>query len=315
MVRRSDDAGSTRLRAAPEERAEFAIDDIDGEVTDVADGTTVAVLSVAGEYTLVQTGPDRRQGYLLSSYLFAESANQLVAAETRNLPRGGREVEFDSPAPSRNREAEFDGLAVSPSGPSAEALQAAAAALAEERESRVAAIVAAKEDAARYKAAARQAEDGLRGELLAAQLAAQQEQHGLAAQLQDVSQQLASCAAARDAALAQVAATESMAAQYVQDELAAKDAEIDAANAFAQGSDAEKGAALQAQAQANTNLRAEVAALKAGLETSKGETRTVVAEAAAYVLNAACSVYTCRGLIDLSLIAGTWTKQRRRRPE
>ena len=74
-----------------------------------------------------------------------------------------------------------------------------------------------------------------------------------------------------------------MAAQYVQDELAAKQAEIDAANAFAQGSDAEKGAALQAQAQANATLRAEVSALKAALETSKGETRTVVAEAAAYV--------------------------------
>ena len=49
VVRRSDDAGSTRLRAAPEESSDFAMDEIDGEVTDVTDGTTVAVLSVVGE--------------------------------------------------------------------------------------------------------------------------------------------------------------------------------------------------------------------------------------------------------------------------
>ena len=71
--------------------------------------------------------------------------------------------------------------------------------------------------------------------------------------------------------------------RYVADELAAKQAEVDAANAFARGTDAEKGAALAAQAVANTKLRAQVNELQVELEAVQKELKTVVAEAAAYV--------------------------------
>ena len=46
VVRRGDDAGSTKLRAAPQEHSAFAIDDIDGDETDLQDGNIVTVLSV-----------------------------------------------------------------------------------------------------------------------------------------------------------------------------------------------------------------------------------------------------------------------------
>lgn len=46
VVRRADDAGSTKLRAAPEEWSAFAVDDVDGEETDIQDGDLVTVVRV-----------------------------------------------------------------------------------------------------------------------------------------------------------------------------------------------------------------------------------------------------------------------------
>ena len=41
VVWRTDDAGSTKLRATPEDQSEFAVDDVDGEETNVQDGDLV----------------------------------------------------------------------------------------------------------------------------------------------------------------------------------------------------------------------------------------------------------------------------------
>ena len=76
------------------------------------------------------------------------------------------------------------------------------------------------------------------------------------------------------------------------EELAAKQAEVDAATDFARGTDAEKGAALALQATANTKLRAQVKQLKAELEEVQAELKTVVSEAAEFVEQSEVEVST-----------------------
>ena len=74
-----------------------------------------------------------------------------------------------------------------------------------------------------------------------------------------------------------------MCCRYVAEELAAKQAEVDAANAFARGTDAEKGAALTLQAAANAKLRTQLKDLNTELEGVRAELKNVIAEAAAFV--------------------------------
>ena len=70
-VRRTDDAGSTKLRADPADESAFAVDDIDGEETDVSDGSTVIVSAVSGAFSHIKTS-DARDGWILSAYLTEE---------------------------------------------------------------------------------------------------------------------------------------------------------------------------------------------------------------------------------------------------
>lgn len=58
---------------------------------------------------------------------------------------------------------------------------------------------------------------------------------------------------------------------------------MDAANAFARGTDAEKGAALTLQAAANAKLRTQLKELNTELEGVRAELKNVIAEAAAFV--------------------------------
>ena len=92
-VRRTDDAGSTRLRAEPKEDSAFSIDAVDGEETEVEDGAIVTVLSEATSgFTRILTS-DNRDGYILTSYLsmsqdrqVSSSSSSSAAAEEKLMP-------------------------------------------------------------------------------------------------------------------------------------------------------------------------------------------------------------------------------------
>eukprot|EP01043_Picozoa_sp_COSAG02_P017735 COSAG02_NODE_811_length_16911_cov_343.583095_6_plen_723_part_00 len=150
-------------------------------------------------------------------------------------------------------------------------------------QSRVVAIAAAKDELARVKTTTREMETSLRAELLETRLQAEQEQRSLSARLESSQRDVEGLRTALSGTEARLAETEHLAEQYVTEELAAKQAEVDAANAFARGTDAEKGAALALQAAANTRLRAQVKELKVELEGVQTELKSVVAEAAAFV--------------------------------
>lgn len=79
-VRRTDGAGSTRLRAEPTEDSAFSIDAVDGEETEVVDGAIVTVLSEATSgFTRILTS-DNHDGYILTSYLTMSQDRQVAAA-------------------------------------------------------------------------------------------------------------------------------------------------------------------------------------------------------------------------------------------
>lgn len=194
LVRRTDDAGSTKLRADPEEQSAFAVDDVDGEETDVQDGEAVTVLRQVGDYTLVQTGEDLRQGYILSAYLHLpvslSTAPMADSAGSRTL-----EHDFDGPrAPQSTwRQSQHPGATITEQRMSWETAPASAAhgrssspstELLAIDQSRVGAIAAAKDELARTKAAAREMENALRAELRDVRLQAEQEQLTLSAKLE-----------------------------------------------------------------------------------------------------------------------------------
>ena len=91
VVRRTDDAASTKLRAEPADASPFAIDDVDGEETSVVDGETVTLVSEAAAegFSLVKTA-ENRDGYILTCYLTEQSAErQAVEEELMPWERGG----------------------------------------------------------------------------------------------------------------------------------------------------------------------------------------------------------------------------------
>lgn len=283
VVRRADDAFSTKLRAAPEEQSAFAIDDVDGEETDVQDGDLVTVVRQAGKYTLVQAGEDLREGFILSAYLHYPVSSTAESGRTGPLLM---EHDFDSPqvAPAASQQPQQTSTSVGMLAGTEHGWSSSASA---ERvaidQSRVVAIAAAKDELARVKATAREMETSLRAELLETRLQAEQEQRALSAKMQSLQRDIEGLRTTLIDTESRLAETEHLAEQYVAEELAAKQVEVDAANAFARGTDAEKGAALALQAAANTKLRAQVKELKVELDGLQMELKAVVAEAAAFV--------------------------------